>query len=249
MRGWRSRRSKEGWIEGARRGAALKAVGHIKDGSVVGLGSGSTVVHAVEALGNRIQAEGLEVSCIPTSLQIQMLASEHRIPIATPYEHPTIDLAIDGADQIDRGQLNLIKGGGGALTLEKIVDTMARDVVIIADETKLTDRLGEGQPLPIEVLPFALPFVLRRVEGLGGSGKVRKGSGKVGPVITDNGNVIVDADFGFIDDPLGLEVKLNLIPGVVENGLFLRMATLAYVGTRSGVITIKSQKHKEAQSY
>lgn len=234
------------WVEEAKRRAALKAVGHVRDGFVVGLGSGSTVEYAVRAMGRRVREEGIRVFCIPTSYQIQMLAAECGIPSATLFDYPRPDLSIDGADQIDR-RLNMIKGGGGALALEKVVDASARSVVIIVDETKLTDRLGEGRPVPIEVLPPATPLVLRRISEMGGKGRVREGTGKVGPVITDNGNVIIDADFGIIGSPGELDAALNGIPGVVENGLFVRLATMAYVGTRElDVVVLESQKSQEA---
>lgn len=234
--------SPKDWVERAKKKAAIKAVSHIRDGYVVGLGSGTTVAYAVEHIGRRVRREGIKVTCIPTSYQIGILAAQNGIPITTLYEHPKPDLAIDGADQIDGG-LNMIKGGGGALTMEKIVDSSAKRVIIVVDESKLTDGLGRGQPVPIEVLPFALPTVLKAIRSMGGSGEVRMGRGKVGPVITDNGNIIVDADFGVIKSPKELEEELNNTPGVVENGLFIQLVTIAYVGTkRSDVIKLKTQK-------
>jgi ribose 5-phosphate isomerase A len=163
-----------------------------------------------------------------------MDAVEAGIPLTTLSEHPELDLGIDGADQISSG-LDAIKGGGGALLREKVVASASKLYIIVADERKLAGRLGAGQPLPLEVLPFALGSVLRGIEGLSSKAVVRKGMGKLGPVVTDNGNFIVDADFGPIPDPRGLDAELKAVPGVLETGLFLGYAHLAYVGTESGV--------------
>jgi ribose 5-phosphate isomerase A len=144
-------------------------------------------------------------------------------------------LAIDGADQIDR-ELNLIKGMGGALAREKIVAFASEKLVIAADESKTVKVLGEkNHPVPLEVLPFAAQIVTRKMEELDGKSVLREGVRKVGPVITDNGNVILDVNFGLIHDPAGLEHRLKSFPGVVETGLFVKMANIVYVGKRSGV--------------
>jgi len=202
---------------------------------VVGLGSGSTAVHAIRSIGERLSSEALnDVLGVPTSHQAEMDAVEAGIPLTSLSEHPELDLGIDGADQISGG-LDAIKGGGGALMREKVVASASRLYILVADERKLADRLGAGQPLPLEVLPFALGSVLRGIEELGSKAVVRKGSGKLGPVVTDNGNFIVDADFGAIPDPRGLDAELKAVPGVLETGLFLGYAHLAYVGTESGV--------------
>jgi ribose 5-phosphate isomerase A len=150
-------------------------------------------------------------------------------------EHSTVDLTIDGADQID-DQMNLIKGMGGALAREKIVASASKNLAIIADESKKVNTLGENShPVPIEVLPFATAFVSRRIEESGGRSILREGKGKVGPIVTDNGNVILDAVFGLLHSPEKLERELRSIPGVVETGLFVGMADVVYVGKRSGV--------------
>ena len=226
---------KEAWVEEAKRKAALEAVKHVKDCFIVGLGSGSTAAYAIEALGERIRRERLSVLGVPTSYQTFLLAVKHGIAVTTLEEHPTINLTIDGADQID-ANLNLIKGMGGALAREKIVVTASKQSIIIADESKKVKVLGENDhPVPIEVLPFAISLVKRRIEEIGGEPLLREGKGKLGPVITDNGNVIIDANFGPIDDALKLESKLKMIPGIVETGLFVGLADIAYFGTSSAV--------------
>jgi len=229
-------------VEKAKRNAALEAVKHVKNGFVIGLGSGSTVAYAAKEIGKRIKAEKLCVKAVPTSYQAFMLAVENGIPITTLEENPTLDLTIDGADQIDEN-LNLIKGMGGALTREKIVAAASKTLIIIADERKKAKILGEnGQKVPMEVLPFAAPFVIRKLSELGGKPKIREGTGKVGPVVTDNGNFIIDVDFGLIKNPEELEKKLKMVPGVVETGLFVNMADLVYLGKRDKVEKLKRKK-------
>jgi len=227
------------WREAAKRAAALTAVRElVEDGMVVGLGSGSTMAYAVEALAELVREEELDVLCIPTSYQIFFLAVENGLRITSLEEHPEPDLALDGADQVD-GELNLIKGGGAALAREKVVDYASRRLAIVVDEAKLVGRLGEeGLPVPLEVLPFSTPLVLRELGELGAErAEVREaGPGKVGPVVTDNGNLVVDAYFGPIPDPGGLDKAIRSIPGVVETGLFVGMTDILYVGTRSGSV-------------
>lgn len=229
------------WVEEAKRRAAVEAVKNIRDGFIIGLGSGSTVAYAVEEIGRRIKEEGLRVLGVPSSYQSLLLAARFGIPTTTLYEHSVIDLTIDGADQIDQN-LNLIKGMGGALTREKVIAAASRRLIIVADERKLTDKLGKGQFLPIEVLPFAEPLVAAKIEEIGGKPFLRE-SKKNTPFITDNGNFILDVDFGTIDDPLSLERRLKMIPGVVETGLFIGMAQLAYIGTRTAVKKVSSGKN------
>ncbi|MDH7607644.1 MAG: ribose 5-phosphate isomerase A [Candidatus Bathyarchaeota archaeon] len=226
---------KEEDVEKAKRNAALEAVKHVKNGFVLGLGSGSTVAYAVDEMGRRIKAEHLHVKVVPTSYQAFLLAVKNGIPTTTLEEHITLDLTIDGADQIDEN-LDLIKGMGGALTREKIVAAASKNLIIIADERKKAKILGEnGQQVPIEVVPFASRFVIKKVEELEGKPKIRESTGKVGPVITDNGNFIIDVDFGLIKDPAKLERRLKAIPGVVETGLFVGMADMVYLGKKVGV--------------
>jgi len=226
------------WKEKAKKKAALEAVKHVKDGFIVGLGSGSTVAYAFQEIGKRIKNEGLQIYGVPTSYQAHMLATKHKIPTATLDDHPKLDLAIDGADQIDQS-LNLIKGMGGALVREKIVAAAAKQFIIVADKSKMTDRLGKNQRLPIEVLPFALGIVMLKMREMKGKPFLREGKDKVGPVITDNGNFIVEVDFGPIKNPTELEHKLKSIPGVIETGLFIGMADIAYIGTSTTVEMLK----------
>jgi ribose 5-phosphate isomerase A len=230
---------RQDWIEDAKKKAALRAVGHVKDKFVIGLGSGSTAAYAIEELGNKAKREQLHILAVPTSHQASMLAIKNGIPLTTLDEHPVLDLTIDGADQIDR-ELNLIKGMGGALTREKIVASASKKLIIIADETKKVKTLGEkDHPVPLDVILFAARTVMLKLEKIGGRPALREGKGKVGPTITDNGNVIVDANFGLIQKPAKLESILNNIPGVVETGLFVRMADIVYLGTRSTVEKIE----------
>jgi ribose 5-phosphate isomerase A len=228
-------KAKQDWIEKEKKNAALEAVKNVKGGFIVGLGSGSTAAYAIEEIGNRIKHEKIRVLGVPTSYQAFMLAVKCEIQITTLEEHPTLDLTIDGADQIDE-ELNLIKGMGGALAREKIVAFASKKLVIVADESKRVKVLGENNhPVPVEVLPFAAPILICKIREIGGKPVLREGTRKVGPVITDNGNVILDVDFGLIHDPADLECKLKGFPGVVETGLFVKMANVVYVGKRSGV--------------
>jgi ribose 5-phosphate isomerase A len=218
-------------IETQKRKAAGEAVKHVEDGFVVGLGSGSTAAFAIQAIGEKIKNENLTVLAIPTSYQAFLLAAKHGIQVTTLEEHGVIDLTIDGADQIDP-KLNLIKGMGAALAREKIVASASKQNIIIADESKRVKTLGEnGHPVPVEVLPFAIALVQRRIEEVGGKAVLREGKGKVGPIITDNGNVVLDAVFGEIRNASEVDAKLKMIPGVVETGLFVGLATTVYIGT------------------
>jgi len=221
--------------EALKRKAAYAAVKHVKDGFVVGLGSGSTAALAIEAIGEKIKRERLKVLAVPTSYQAFLLAAKHGIQVTTLEEHGVIDVTIDGADQID-SERNLIKGMGAALAREKIVASVSKQNIIIADESKRVKTLGEnGHPVPVEVLPFAIAVVKRRIKAIDGTAVLREGKGKVGPVITDNGNAVLDAVFGVIRNAPELEVKLKMIPGVVETGLFIGLATTAYIGTPANV--------------
>jgi ribose 5-phosphate isomerase A len=226
---------KQGDIEKAKKNAATEAVKQVKDGFVVGLGSGSTAAYVIRQIGRKIQREKIHVLGVPTSHQAFTLAAKNRIPVTTLEEHPILDLTIDGADQVDE-HLNLIKGMGGALTREKIVAEASKYYLIVADENKKAKILGENsQPVPLEVLPFAVPLVMRKIKKLKGKPVLREGRGKVGPVVTDNGNVIVDAYFGPIRSPADLGSKLKALSGVVETGLFVGMADAVYFGKPSGV--------------
>jgi len=226
------------WREDAKRRAASEAARYIEDGFVVGLGSGSTAAYAIREIGRRVREERLRVLGVPTSYSTFLLAVKSGIPITTLNEHPTLDLDIDGADQID-SRLNLIKGMGGALTREKIVAASSKKFIVVADETKLTSSLGEGQPIPVEILPFALPLVIERIRRIGGRPNLRERKDGSGPYITDNGNFILDVDFGAVNEPAKLEMRLKGIPGVIETGLFLGMAQEAIIGTKDGIKVIR----------
>lgn len=226
------------WIEDAKRKAVLKALQPIKNGWIIGLGSGSTTAYAVAELARLTKARRLDVSIVPTSHQIENLAISHALRILSMNEAYTIYYAIDGADQVELPSLNIIKGGGGAMLREKVVDSAAHRLAIVVDETKLSKHLGGKQPVPLEVLPFAHKFLQTQVARMGGRAKLREGAGKVGPVVTDNGNFVLDADFGRIESPSRLERRLKAIPGLVETGLFLKMVDIVYVGRRDGEVEL-----------
>jgi ribose 5-phosphate isomerase A len=222
-------------IQQEKQNAANAALAHVQDGFVVGLGSGSTAALAIQALGERIEKDHLHILGIPTSSQAFQVAVECGIQITTLDEHPNIDVTIDGADQLTE-DLSLIKGGGAALMREKIVASASKLNVIIADQAKKAQYLGEkNQFLPVEVLPFALAPVKQKIAALGGKSVAREVKGKLGPVITDNGNAVLDVYFGEILDPGGLAVKLKMLPGVVETGLFVGLTDIAYVGSGNTV--------------
>jgi len=220
-------------IDEAKRRVALAAAELVKDDMVIGVGTGSTVAHFIEVLGRRV-AEGLRVLAVPTSFQSAILLSEYGVPLTTLLEHPVLDLVVDGADEVDP-DLNLIKGGGAALTQEKIVASATEHLVIIVDSSKLVQRLGESMGVPVEVIPMAWRLVKSKLEERGAEVVLREGARKAGPVVTDNGNFILDVHFREIADPGSLEVGLNAVPGIVENGLFVGMAERVYVGERQSL--------------
>ncbi len=218
--------------------AARASLRFVRDGDIVGLGTGSTAVYAVRFLGERVQA-GLKIRGIPTSIHTQELAASLGIPLTTLDEFQQIDVTIDGADEIDPG-LRLIKGGGGALLREKIVASATKQFVIIADSSKQVPMLGKF-PVPVEVIKFAEALVAKKISALGASVGVRiDRSGQ--PFITDEGNHILDCHFGQIPDPPALARKLEAMPGVVEHGLFIGMAALALIGKGDGVIEQRPPK-------
>ncbi|WP_292520830.1 ribose-5-phosphate isomerase RpiA [Methanoculleus sp.] len=201
----------------SKRNAGYRAAGMVEDGMIVGLGTGSTVFFAMERLGERIAGGDLSIAGVPTSYQAALRARQYGIPLTSLDEHPEIDIAIDGADQVDPG-LNLIKGRGAALLREKCVCDAAKRVLIVVDPTKVVDTLNA--PVPVEVLPFASAAVFRRLALLGAVPVIRDGVKKDGPVVTDNGNFILDCDFGAVADPQHLEARIASIPGALECGLF-----------------------------
>ena len=214
--------------------AAAQLVG---DGNIVGLGTGSTAYFAVIALGERVKS-GLKITGIPTSNATAELARAVGISLTTLDQHPVIDIVIDGADEIDP-HLNLIKGGGGALLREKVIAAASNKMVVIADSGKVVEHLGKF-PLPVEIISFARAVVERKIQSLGASTKIRmRPDGS--PYITDNGNPILDCSFGTIEDPPALSRTLSNIPGVVEHGLFIGLASTALIGKENSVEEIMAR--------
>jgi len=215
---------------------AARAVQEVEDGMVVGLGSGSTAAMAVEALAKRI-AQGLRITGIPTSQQTAELAQRLGVPLTSFDQHRQIDLTIDGADQVERGSLNLIKGLGGALLHEKIVAAASKRMLVVVDETKLVDRLGGQTPLPVEILSFGWQTVIDRLDKAGLRPTLRLAGGK--PFVTDSGNHIADCAIAEIADAAALESRIAAITGVVESGLFIGLASKIMVGGAQGVEVIE----------
>ena len=217
------------------------AAQQVKSGDVVGLGTGSTTAFAIQFIGERIAAGELkDVVGIPTSFQASVLAKQHGIPLTTLDDADHIDIAIDGADEVDP-QMNLIKGGGAAHTREKVVDGLAARFVVVVDSSKLSDKIGTIFALPVEVLPMAVAPVTRALEKLGGKVEMRMGVAKDGPVITDQGNMVLDVTFDGIDNPAEMEKTINNIPGVLENGLFVGLTSEVLIGeVKDGEATVRS---------
>ncbi len=203
----------------------------IKDGQVVGLGTGSTTHHFIRYLGQRVKDEELDIMGIPTSFQSLILARESGIKTTTLDEYD-IDISVDGADEVSPS-LDLIKGGGAAHTIEKLVDSSADEFVVIVDDSKMVESLGKF-PVPLEIIPESLRLVKNAVMEMGGGPDLRMGIKKDGPVITDNGNFVLDVKFDSIENPYELEIELNTIPGVLENGIFSGITDKVIVGKESG---------------
>jgi ribose 5-phosphate isomerase A len=215
--------------------AARASLRFVRDGMTLGLGTGSTAAHAVRFLGEQVKA-GLKIRGIPTSVHTQELAASLGIPLTTLEECQQIDVDIDGADEFDP-QLHLIKGGGGALLREKIIASASRQVVIIADSSKQVAVLGKF-PLPVEVIPFAQPLVAKRITALGATVKLRRDA-KGNPFVTDEGHHILDCSFGQIPDPPALARKLSDMPGIVEHGLFIELATVVLCAKGENVTELR----------
>ena len=221
--------------EKEKQAAGRAAAKLVRDGDVVGLGTGSTAYFAVVALGERVRA-GLKIVGIPTSVKTGDLARQLGIPLTTLDETPQIDITLDGADEVDP-KLNLIKGGGGALLREKVIATATKNMVVVVDSSKVVSVLGKF-PLPIEVISFARTVVENKIVSLGASPKLRtKTDGS--PYLTDNGNQILDCSFGQIADPAALAQILSDTPGIVEHGLFIGLAKVALVGRGDAVEEIR----------
>lgn len=212
--------------------ACQRAAEEVHDGMVLGLGTGSTVYYFLHELG-RLVRDGMRVTGVPTSVRTAQLATELAIPLTTLDAHPHLDLAVDGADEVDP-HLNLIKGAGGALLREKIIAASATRFVVVVDDSKVVPQLGTRYPLPVEVVPFGSSPARRALEQLGASVALRCGAdGQAW--ISDNGNHILDCRFGLIADPVGLQQALLEIPAVVDSGFFLSMTAMAIVGHAEGV--------------
>jgi len=227
-------------IEIGKRTAAEKAViENVKKNMVLGIGSGSTVVYAVKKIAELNKEKNLNLKCIPSSFQSYQLIIDNGLNLVTLDQYPEIDVTIDGADEIDKN-LNLIKGGGGCLVQEKIIASNSNKLIIIADFRKNSNRLGENwkNGVPIEVIPMAYFPIAKKLGKLGGKPILRMAKAKLGPVITDNGNFIIDTDFGIIDNPSVLNEKILFIPGVVDTGFFIGMTSKAYIGQKDGIVVI-----------
>lgn len=226
------------WKNEAKKKSAEKAIEHIKSNMVIGIGSGSTAAEGIRAIGKKMATGELEnIKAVPTSYQAIQEAVKAHIPLTTLDEHPVLDFGFDGADQLDN-ELNAIKGGGGALLREKIVAACCKEYVLIADQTKVTDVLGRDQPIYLEIHPMAVNPVSRKLRNMGAKPSVRQAVGKLGPVVTDNGNNLIDADFGPIHNPGYLNARLHSVQGIMETGLFIGYAQVAYIGTKNGVKTM-----------
>jgi ribose 5-phosphate isomerase A len=216
------------------------AAAMVRSNSVVGLGTGSTTAYAIEYIGDRLaKGEISNIIGVPTSFQAEVLAKKYGIPLTTLDAVDRIDIAIDGADEVDPNK-NLIKGGGAAHTREKVVDVLAEKFVVVVDSGKMVDRLGSTFLLPVEVIPMAVAPVMRALANLGGKPELRMGIRKAGPVVTDQGNLVIDVKFDSIDNPAELELQINNIPGVLENGLFVGVTDVVLIGEiKDGVPNVR----------
>ena len=214
-----------------KRQAAIVALDEIKDGMIVGLGTGSTASHFIRELGGRV-SQGLRVQGIPTSEDSRRLAAEAGVPLTRLADHPIIDVTVDGADEVSPA-LDLIKGLGGALVREKIVAHASKRVIIVVDEGKMVDRLGSRAPIPIEVVPFAVDVITLHLWNWGGEVRVRHRDGRV--FVSDNGNTVLDWMHGVIEQPDVLEKQLKALTGVVDSGIFAHVAARVIVAGSSGI--------------
>jgi ribose 5-phosphate isomerase A len=236
----------------AKRAAGEAAAALVEDGMRLGLGTGSTTAFAIEAVGRRVREEGLRVVGVPTSFAAERLARRYGVPVvgldalgldALAPGVPALDLALDGADEVDP-HLNLIKGRGAAHTREKVVAALAARFVVLVDPSKEVARLGTAMPVPVEVLPFAEPAVARALRGLGAEPVLRMGKAKDGPVVTDQGFWVLDARFDPIEDPAALAAALDALPGVLGHGLFVGLATDVLVGEGEGMVRRLERKEE-----
>ncbi len=219
-------------MDNLKQAAALKAVEYIESGMVVGLGTGSTAAFAVSGIAERMEKEGLRIIGVPTSERTAEQARSLGIPLATLEEQPRLDLAIDGADEIELGSLNLIKGAGGALLREKLVEVAAAKLIIIADASKKVAKLGTKFALPVEIVRFGWQATAARVAAVGCVPTLRGGDT---PFITDEQHYILDCQFAPMANPAVIADQLKAIPGVVEHGLFIGLTQVAIIATDSGI--------------
>lgn len=223
-------------IASLKQAAAIRAVTEVQDGMVVGLGTGSTATFAVEALAKRV-AQGLRIVTVPTSERTRELAQKLGVPLAPAGDWPSIDLVIDGADQVERSSLDLIKGLGGALLREKIVASSGKRMIVVVDETKIVDRLGEQTALPVEIVTFGWQGTIERLAAHGLRPRLRLAGDR--PFVSDGGNHIANCHLAEIADARDLEAKLSRIVGVVETGLFVGLASMVVVGGSTGIEVMK----------
>jgi len=234
----RGHKMDEETIEQAKKIAAELAVEeNVRKDMILGIGSGSTIIHVIETIGKMNSGIKSSLVCIPTSYQSKQLLIEHGLTIGSLEQYSDIDITIDGADEID-DELNLIKGGGGCLVQEKIIASNSRSLIVIADWRKKSSQLGEKWKtgVPVEIIPQAHKPMLNKLKDLGGVPILRMAVSKMGPVVTDNGNFIIDVDFGKISNPNKLHSQLKMLTGVVDSGLFVNMTTKAYIGRSNGEV-------------
>ena len=212
--------------------AAREAVKYVEDGMVVGLGSGSTANKAIQLIGQKVKEEGIEIIGVPTSTASDLLGRAVGIRIGELDDHPQVDLTIDGADEVDPS-LNLVKGLGGALVREKIVAASSRVEMIVIDDSKMVDRLCQKAPLPVEIIKYSSKSTMRKLAALGCVPELRMAEDE--PFISDNLNYIVHCKFERIDDPRAMETEIGMIPGVVDSGLFIGLASKVIVASAEGV--------------
>ena len=206
------------------------AAAKVQSNTIIGLGTGSTTAFAIQFLGERLQkGEIANIAGIPTSFQAEILARQYGIPVTTLDAVEQVDIAIDGADEVDPNKV-LIKGGGAAHTREKLIDGQAKSFIVVVNSSKLVDQLGSTFALPVEVMPLARVTVTAALKRLGSEPELRMGINKDGPIVTDQGNFIIDAKFDRIDNPADLEKNINNLPGVLDNGLFVGLADIILVG-------------------
>jgi ribose 5-phosphate isomerase A len=225
--------------EALKKAVAREAIKNVNDGEVIGLGSGTTIKHFIEELAGKIRRENLRVLVVPTSYDTLLLASENGVQLTTLEEHPYLSKCFDGADKVDKS-FNMVKGGGGCHTREKIVASASETVCILVDNTKLVDKIGGDTPIPVEIIPLSYKFISRKLNEVGATLKLRyAGSSKMGPVIGDNGGFLGDVIFPKKSELNYLDNLLNSTPGMMGHGLFLKMADLVYVAYEDRVDLLK----------